>query len=474
MALFLVITCFANAQINNINTKAKYILNANNLITEENGKFYVDFIRVQFDREEAITKITITRSERNFNSIEELLTGHNATKENLTQLSDLTEKNFDAIISDLKQKQFSFPEYNFKFNVTDKENAINRKYGQGSRGDIVLFESSVLNLYPITINNKYTIFCIRDISLKFSFGYILPLQNKYILKLHGHFFIPDTISKTDRSDVLKQIGTLYKKGNVYKKNNKYGLKSESGNQIFLQPLYDTIYYYENFIISKKAKLFQAHYKNGELLNIPNLKGIVLTRDGYGALIKDTTYWMDESGELFDSIPFRESAEFCGTVPQVVISIVKEKDHFKFTNSNSDYNDLPIGNGKVLCSVNSLKGITFLNQQTKIVEVEIGYSFISQLIETNTYIVETLDNSKSVAKITDGKIEYLLKPDKYTFTYINKEVLIFKLKGLYGLYPFQKKPKYTKMLDFEKGFARIELPNGKKGWLDLDGHEYLDK
>ena len=49
----------------------------------------------------------------------------------------------------------------------------------------------------------------------------------------------------------------------------------------------------------------------------------------------------------------------------------------------------------------------------------------------------------------------------------------KRNNLYNLFPLQKDFKYKSLEDFKFGFARFELPNGKKGWLSLDGTEYLD-
>lgn len=53
--------------------------------------------------------------------------------------------------------------------------------------------------------------------------------------------------------------------------------------------------------------------------------------------------------------------------------------------------------------------------------------------------------------------------------------LFKIKknSLVGYFPINKEPKYKRLEDFQENFARIEFPNGQKGWLDLNGNEYLD-
>ncbi|MDI1317792.1 hypothetical protein [Flavobacterium sp.] len=49
-------------------------------------------------------------------------------------------------------------------------------------------------------------------------------------------------------------------------------------------------------------------------------------------------------------------------------------------------------------------------------------------------------------------------------------------GLSTYYPLVKKIKYKTLGDFDyhNTFARFELPNGQKGWLSIDGKEYLDE
>lgn len=65
-------------------------------------------------------------------------------------------------------------------------------------------------------------------------------------------------------------------------------------------------------------------------------------------------------------------------------------------------------------------------------------------------------------------------------YQNLQAVIYKYpfykmksNNLYKFFSLQKDFRYTKLNNFQGGFARFKLPNGKKGWLDLKGNEYLD-
>jgi hypothetical protein len=50
---------------------------------------------------------------------------------------------------------------------------------------------------------------------------------------------------------------------------------------------------------------------------------------------------------------------------------------------------------------------------------------------------------------------------------------FKENNLCGYYGIHMKGRYKKLDEFQGYFARFELPNGKKGWLDRNGKEYVN-
>lgn len=473
VAMLLICTCFAQAQVDAISTKATYILNYAQLVSKENGSWYVDYFYPQFDSEEKRMKIVLKRNFQAFATIDELLTSYNKSKVDLIPLSDLTENKTSTIISDLKQVQFFSSNKNVKVNIIDQENALVRISKEDENGNLALYNSYFLDVYPIVINNKYTIFRLGREKLSYSYGYILALKDKCILKFENNFLSDEKITKEDLSQVRTQNALMYKTGIIYTENKKYGVKSETGNQILLKPVYDSIYYCGSFIVAKKDKWFKVHYKNGELLDISNLRGVSIGDGDYGALINNQIYWLESNGTVLESLPPRAPMGFCGTVPSVSRSIVKEKDNFKFYYSSGGMGYGIDRNEKILCPSNSLKNISFLNKEIKIENDSNTDYAVKNMLSANSYIVENLDNNTSIATFQDGKINYFLEPDKYAFTYINALLVKYELKGLYGLYPFQNKPRYIKLSGFEKGFARFELPNVKKGLLDFMGNEYLD-
>ncbi len=119
------------------------------------------------------------------------------------------------------------------------------------------------------------------------------------------------------------------------------------------------------------------------------------------------------------------------------------------------------------------------------------------VDSNSKIIDNINFNNNIVyyQKSDGKygINYLgyfiSKRNKITYGYyelIDSEkyqnlqsieykppFYKFKKNNLYKLYPLQEDFKYKSLEDFKFGFARFELPNGKKGWLDLEGIEYLD-
>lgn len=77
-----------------------------------------------------------------------------------------------------------------------------------------------------------------------------------------------------------------------------------------------------------------------------------------------------------------------------------------------------------------------------------------------------------------------KPDKPLLPFVYDRVtgivryrdthLLLERQGLKCYYPISSKPRYKELEPFERNFARFTLPNGRKGWLGLDGKEYLDE
>jgi hypothetical protein len=122
---------------------------------------------------------------------------------------------------------------------------------------------------------------------------------------------------------------------------------------------------------------------------------------------------------------------------------------------------------------------FLNKKK---EIE-GKNNIFQLKQENFKINSTFVLvNKSYTKrsiltidIVENKIKYEILAKDLDVIIPNEESnpIRFKQHNLHGFFPQNRKGEYEFLEDFIVYFARFQKPNGKKGWLDIYGNEFLD-
>jgi hypothetical protein len=95
---------------------------------------------------------------------------------------------------------------------------------------------------------------------------------------------------------------------------------------------------------------------------------------------------------------------------------------------------------------------------------LGFNFIEKFINPN-FKNEEFDLFQELQSIEFQELQSI--EFKEPFYKLEKN-------NLFMFYPLQNNFKYKSLDQFQYYFARFELPNGKKGWLSLDGKEYLDK
>ncbi len=122
---------------------------------------------------------------------------------------------------------------------------------------------------------------------------------------------------------------------------------------------------------------------------------------------------------------------------------------------------------------------FLNKNK---EIE-GQNKIFQLeqkdfLTHNTFIlVNKAYTKRSILKIdiAENKVKYEVLAKDLDVIIPNQESnpIRFKQHKLHGFFPQNRKGEYEFLEDFVIYFARFQKPNGKKGWLDIYGNEFLD-
>lgn len=131
----------------------------------------------------------------------------------------------------------------------------------------------------------------------------------------------------------------------------------------------------------------------------------------------------------------------------------------------------------LCKASEYKDLTFFNG-TKADEYMSTY-LPWRLNIYNAFITTAANGKKGMVTINyqeaNPVIMPVLAPDNYIFhTGEYDYPYLFEKNGLKNYLLVSLEPKYTILGKFDKNFARFTLPNGKQGWLAMDGTEYLDE
>ncbi|MBC8755458.1 hypothetical protein H2O64_12345 [Kordia sp. YSTF-M3] len=86
----------------------------------------------------------------------------------------------------------------------------------------------------------------------------------------------------------------------------------------------------------------------------------------------------------------------------------------------------------------------------------------------------------ITELTNGTLNLfdLRKPNTNLLEHVDEITQVgncirFKKDNLYGYYGMHTKVHFKKLDQFQGFYARFELPNGKRGWLDRNGKEYLN-
>jgi hypothetical protein len=239
-------------------------------------------------------------------------------------------------------------------------------------------------------------------------------------------------------------------------------------------------------------------------DIKNLKAACDSNYVTQFIIGNKIKWMDFEGKFHDTFPKPELG-LCGA-NDVANRVIRSSNlQFKEISKSRLYGMFSEEiDSTYLSKTDSIVSIRYLTN-----EVEHKYDSYSKLYSVfsfpyNTYLLKTPNNTKLVSiidkneaykndliDIKEYQIQSQIEEDSLTkvINNIKKDIEIttlfegdieafgyshpikFKENNLYGYYPQNKKAKYVKLEKFNFFYAAFELPNGKKGWLDIYGNEY---
>ena len=442
--LISLLTNLSFAQIDNVNVGAKYIIDyPGSFLVAKKDSIYTLHYRTEFND---YKKIFETRflSRTDYKNIDEVLKLYQFQKKDLTLISNLRKDGIKPIINDLKKIQFNFKEQNTVYNVIDYEYVVSRLYTTSKNNEKILFNSNIFKLIPVTINNQKTVFYINN-EYNFNWGYIIPTKNNFKVSCNQKDIpVQEKINKTDSIELQNIIRSRYPIGKIYQENKKYGLKTASEKRILIAPIYESIYYSNYFIIAKRFNKIELFYKNGEKMQIDNIRDIQPYESGFTIIKDNKLLFLNNNGEIVSHIEQRLH-RICGGIPQTSIKITEENDNFLETNINGYHGENT--SKKVLSKITDIKNITFLHNSNNIFYKSYDESAKNHKLLESNYIVETNEGKFTIASFISNKLTYNIEPNNYKFLFNNFHAIQFELNGLFGLYPFQTEPKYKTISKF---------------------------
>jgi hypothetical protein len=277
----------------------------------------------------------------------------------------------------------------------------------------------------------------------------------------------------------------------FEKNGLKGLRDTVTGIEVLPAVYKEIELQHSHIVGKwgeqRCHLFDAlahplfcpKVKDQTQLRALNTQG-----QGVQMLLNDKVFWLMPNGKLERNPVFEKIViGVCGTVTHYQDTIFQEswggwKIQFsKFGGDGSTHIDTYVLDYLEIFR-RRYTDLCFLNGRRQQMDDETGgFGSLYARIPAGYCIATRPDGQFDLVELSktdqhlNGKVtlenaEYIAKTGNY-------QPLFFKKAGLWGFFPAMTEGRFATLDAFDHAFARIEMPGGKKGWVDLNGHVFLD-
>ncbi|WP_430411616.1 hypothetical protein [Kordia sp.] len=396
-----------------------------------------------------------------------LLRQYSGKTNNLQDVAEIAPYNFDQ----LQHKKFTAYQGNFKYElyqfnkeffILEEFHTTMNDYGKKE------WKLNKLEMLPFTFIQLKGERKILTLIHHTHQNYIIPKKNKLVLKIWTRYqgqsmFLLDFIqtqsySPTYDSKKLYSISShlfqLDKYYHIITKNKKKHVYNYRGEDV-LQKSYDSIIL-GNFIIGFKHKNIDVYNQTFQKFKLPKLQAVHLNSNNrYNLQIIQNNELKKIPLSNNTSEKYILSNPTPPYMPQLTLEMmlkIEERTHeFAFSHDFS-FDTLTI-------SKNGIKDIYFLKNRKKEI-ISDHYSYIIAEVNNGKYNLLDIRNPKSNLLTSMDEI-------KRVGSYI-----CFRKDNLYGYYGIHKKGRFKKLEAFQGFFAKFELPNGQKGWLDRNGKEYL--
>jgi hypothetical protein len=466
LLIFILLTelCFAQKTYKVTEGELQFINPENGMVVKKNDGYYqISFYIKNHKIESSSYKIENTA----FNAMQK--NEQNIYKNEIA-------KNFN--FKSLKNLKFSFIEdneerYMYQFNTSNFACFTNNITEKSLRLD------DFSSFCYIEINNLKMIYLFENqvfIAPTATTIRVLELNNytyKVVYNIEKH--------KPTNKEIIECLAETNRDYDIHKlKNGKFQLKNDN-NEVVIKKQYDSIAV-DYLIVCRNKKGYDLYNYRYEKLNQTELKAFRIFHNCIQMIQNNKCETIDYNGDKVDVkhysyFPILEMPD--GSGKRTFEFEIKKEENVFFARIKDFFGRFE--KQTELLNTNDIENIFFSNNQSydyledfsssldcpvyyKMKNGSYGISKLGNFIELEYNDLDHYSNYQDLQSVKGFYIQFK-----------NRSHTIFKLQknNLYFYFPFQKDFKYKTLGDFQGNFARFELPNGQKGWLDLEGKEYLD-
>ncbi|MGH1384807.1 hypothetical protein [Kordia sp.] len=255
------------------------------------------------------------------------------------------------------------------------------------------------------------------------------------------------------SEMIYGRNRLQRYYEIVTKKNKKRLYNYRGENV-LQKSYDSIVL-SSFIIGYKGKKNDVYNQTFQKLALPKLQAVYLDRSNLYNL------QIIQNNEL-KSIPLSgdtsEKYMLSNPTPPYMPTLTSELE-YRIEERENEFAILrEFTFDTVTIPKKGIKDIFFLKNKQQKITTEHAPFIITKHTNNQYSMVDVYHPTKKLLETVD-RIELI------------HNSIRFKENNKYGYYGIHKKARFQKLEAFQGFFAKFELPNGQKGWLDRNGKEY---
>jgi hypothetical protein len=342
---------------------------------------------------------------------------------------------------------------NIDFEYIDFENKKMRYYG-----------SKFFAYSSLILNNNTMLFVSEAFCL-------LPLKRGIAITYEKREWLPSKEMKFKQPKRLSTYkGNIEQLYHIEKDNNKFKVSDSRFEKTYFFDI-EAIIIDDNYIFVKRDGVFIAHdvflksYKR-----TPKLRAVFPEYGKYygiQVLVGNKVKWLFNKG-------------YCSSNQRKRQHIYYKQETCGFQNTFQNQDSIITKNGKesylkyanFFLHLSDSHDFTFLNNKKYLLFPEMRDSLLTNRLIAkdknglHLFKINIIEEQLSLSPIIEN-MEVFDGKENYPF-------FKFKKNTLWGYYPLMTEAKFQSLDDFKFFFARFKIPDGKEGWMSIDGNIYFDE